>query len=149
MTVQPESPFSTDASALMAALSAELEAITGSGGAASFDAADAEGARAVFAVVRDEAGRAVGCGALRPVDDITAEVKRVFARVKGAGIGSRVLAYLEGKAREMGYTRLVLETRKINIRAVTFYQAKGYVVTENFGKYRGREEAVCMEKLIH
>jgi ribosomal protein S18 acetylase RimI-like enzyme len=42
----------------------------------------------------------------------------------------------------------VLETRKVNKKAVAFYLAKGYKVIENFGKYRGREEAVCFEKRI-
>jgi GNAT superfamily N-acetyltransferase len=148
IVIQAESPFSADAFALMAELSAELEALTGSGGALSFDAAHADCPRGVFAVARDEQGRAVGCGALRRLDDDTAEIKRVYARQKGAGVGSAVLEYLENQARQFGYSRLVLETRKVNKKAVAFYLAKGYKVIENFGKYRGREEAVCFEKRI-
>lgn len=148
ISVQPESPFSTDAAELLAELSAELEALTGSNGMGSFDPADAVGARAVFAVARDGHGRAVGCGALRPFDETTAEVKRVYARKKGAGVGSAVLAFLEVKAAELGYARLVLETRRLNEKAVAFYLAKGYAVIENFGKYKGREEAICLEKRL-
>jgi ribosomal protein S18 acetylase RimI-like enzyme len=53
---------------------------------------------------------------------------------------------LEQKARALGYTELVLETRKVNTAAVAFYRKLGYVECANYGKYVGREEAVCMSK---
>lgn len=147
-TVLQESPATPDAALLLGELSASLAAITGCGGEASFDSSDMGDPRAVFAVARTADGEAVGCGAFRPTDEKTAEIKRVFAREKGAGTGSAVLAFLEKRARELGYTRLVLETRKVNKRAVAFYLAKGYKVIENYGKYKGRDEAICFEKNI-
>lgn len=148
ITVRGEDPRTEDAARLLGGLSAELASITGSTGEASFDLSDMEEPGAVFAVARDSHGSAVGCGALRPLGGGAAEVKRVYACKKGNGVGSAVLSFLEQRAKELGYATLRLETRKVNERAVSFYLSKGYTVIENFGKYRGREEAICFEKKI-
>lgn len=148
ITVQDESPASQDAVMLLDALSDALEGITGSGGRASFDINDMDDPKAVFAVARDSAGLAVGCGALRPMDMDTAEIKRVFAREQGKGVGSAVVEYLEQRAKALGFTALRLETRVVNERAVTFYLSLGYVRIPNYGRYAGREEAVCFGKTI-
>lgn len=148
VTVQEEDPRSEDAAQLLLELSKELEALTGSTGEASFDLSDMDVTGAVFAIARDALGCAAGCGALRPAGDGVAEVKRVYTREKGIGVGSTILAFLEKRANELGYDTLRLETRKSNRRAVAFYLARGYSVTENYGKYRGRQEAVCFEKKL-
>ena len=79
---------------------------------------------------------------------MAAEVKRMYASVNGAGVGSAVLSYLESEAQKLGYTVLILETRAVNCRAVSFYLDRGYKRIANFGKYAGRPEAVCFEKRI-
>lgn len=90
----------------------------------------------------------MGCGAIRPISEATAEVKRMFAKVKGAGVGTEILHYLEVHAKELGYTALCLETRLINARAVAFYEKEGYYRIPNYGRYINRTEAVCFEKKI-
>ncbi|MBB3224369.1 GNAT family N-acetyltransferase [Pseudoduganella umbonata] len=141
-------PASDDAVALMRELSGVLRGITGDDGSASFDAA----ACTVFAIARDEAGRAVGCGALRPLGGDfgeIAEVKRMYARPgSGAAVGSAVLAFLEARAAALGYRGLWLETRKVNVRAVRFYERQGYLRIPNFGKYAGNDAAVCFGKRL-
>jgi ribosomal protein S18 acetylase RimI-like enzyme len=77
-----------------------------------------------------------------------AEVKRMFARPGQAGVGSAVLAYLEGEAAALGYRALWLETRLVNTRAVRFYEARGYARIPNYGRYAGRPEAACFEKRL-
>lgn len=155
-------PYHPDAVRLLAALSAELEAITGSSGQASFDLADVSDPRACFLVARDGHGAAVGCGALRPLAPELAEIKRMYAvpglgdaadggtvqRSTGGGVGSAVLARLEAEARLLGYRTLWLETRRINARAVAFYTARGYVQRPNYGRYAGNALAVCFEKQL-
>lgn len=59
-----------------------------------------------------EAGKAVGCGASIEISQDTAEIKRMYARKKSSGIGKRILSYLEAKAKENGFRRIILETRK-------------------------------------
>ncbi|SFG27384.1 Acetyltransferase (GNAT) family protein [Duganella sp. CF458] len=141
-------PCEPDAVALMAELDAALQAITGDSGRSGFSAEDTHGEAGRFAVARDAQGKALGCGALRPVGDSVAEIKRMYARPGSKGIGSAVLAWLEGEARRIGYRALRLETRLANRRAVQFYLAHGYRRTDNFGRYAGNPAAACFEKTL-
>jgi len=148
VTIAAADPASDDAQALMAALSQTLARLTGSDGRASFDVEDVRGDRARFAVARDARGRAVGCGALRPLADDVAEIKRMYAAPGTAGVGSAVLAFLEAEAARLGYAQAWLETRLVNARAVAFYERRGYARIENYGKYRGNAAAVCFGKRL-
>lgn len=148
ITIAEASPFSPDAASLMDELSECLEAITGSSGRGSFDPEDVCSGRSLFVVARNQNGEAVGCGAFRPMNDTTAEVKRMYAKNKGCGTGTKLLAYLEQRARTMGYTAIRLETRAVNTRAVAFYERNGYQRIHGYGKYENRPEAVCFEKSI-
>lgn len=146
--IRQENISSTDAIALLNELACELEHITGSSGNASFDVADVSDPRARFVVARDSSGSAVGCGAIRPMEDNVAEIKRVYARVKHAGIGAAILRYLEQEAAAIGFRTLRLETRAINRSAVDFYLRSHYRIIPNFGKYVGHTEAICFEKTL-
>ena len=153
LSVAAEDPAGADAQALMAALSQALAALTGSDGRASFDVEDVRGMRARFAVARDAQGRALGCGALRPLvaagaDGNVAEIKRMFAVPGTSGVGSAVLAFLEAEAVRLGYAQAWLETRRVNVRAVAFYERRGYARIDNYGRYRGNAEAVCFGKRL-
>jgi GNAT superfamily N-acetyltransferase len=57
---------------------------------------------AVVLVARDAGGEAVGCGALRPLGDGVAEIKRMYAvpAARGRGLSKLVLAGLEAAARD-------------------------------------------------
>ncbi len=128
-------------------LSETLEAITGSSGRASFNPAGvtAEGGCLLLATI---GGGAVGCGAFRRLHPGIVEVKRMYARPGTKGVGAALLAALESVAREMGYREAWLETRRVNQQAVRFYERHGYDLIDNFGKYRGRPEAVCFAKRL-
>src|SRR5207244_6983831 len=110
----------------------------------SFDADDVRGSRAIFVVARTADGAPVGCGAIRPMNDKVAEVKRMFAAPGTRGVGSAVLAHLEQEGRMLGYDEFWLETRLVNSNAVDFYQRKGYHKIPNFGKYAGNALAICL-----
>lgn len=137
---------SPDALMLLEALSKTLETITGSSGKASFDPAEMQGERTCFVIARNASGEPVGCGAIRPLQEDIAELKRMYAVPGYQGIGSAVLAHLEHAARQLGYRTIWLETRKVNTRAVAFYARNGYALIPNYGRYAGRNEAVCFGK---
>ena len=141
-------PGSADAQALMDELSDILAAITGSSGRASFDPDDVRAPRACFAIARDAHGRALGCGAFRPLDGSVAEVKRMLARPGTTGVGSAVLGFLEAEAARLGFAQLWLETRLVNARAVAFYERRGYARIPNYGRYVGNDAAVCFAKTL-
>jgi ribosomal protein S18 acetylase RimI-like enzyme len=146
-TVAPADPDSPGARALLGELGAALAAITGSDGAASFDAADVRGERACFLIARAADGRLAGCGALRPLDGNVAELKRMYAR-PGSGAGRFLLAALEDQAAAFGYAEIWLETRRVNGRAVAFYEKHGYRIIPSYGKYVGRADAICLGKAL-
>lgn len=146
VNISAESPFSPDAVSLMEELSQCLQSITGDSGKNSFDAHDVCNDRALFAIARNQAGKAIGCGAFRPMDQTKAEVKRMYAKEKGLGIGNKILSYLEQQAFDMGYKTLCLETRLVNTNAVSFYERNGYRKIPSYGKYIGRTNSICFEK---
>lgn len=131
---------------LQDALSDYLQHLTGSSGRASFDAA-ALGERGFFLLAQENAV-AVGCVAVRELSAGIGEIKRMYARPGTRGVGARLLRTLEQHARERGFHALWLETRKINQRAIDFYQRNGFRIRENYGTYIGRPEAVCFEKAL-
>ncbi len=90
----------------------------------------------------------VGCGAFRELSYDTAEVKRMYVRKKSSGIGNQILAYLEQRAKDLNYKRLILETRKCNKKAVSFYERNHYNAIPNYGRYENKEESICFEKVL-
>lgn len=143
--ISEEPVDSTDAGTLLEELSRELKGITGSDGRASFDPRDFAEQRSVFLIARNGQGQALGCGAIRPLSQDIAEIKRVYARTKGRGIGGAIVSALERRAAELGYRAVRLETRSVNTNAVAFYERLGYQRIENYGRYVGRADAVCFE----
>jgi GNAT superfamily N-acetyltransferase len=148
ITVLQVDPFCTESRELLDRLSDTLAQLTGSSGRASFDPAEMTVPGSLFAVARDDTGKAVGCGAYRPLQTGVAEIKRMYALPDTAGVGSAVLAYLEDQARRAGYAEAWLETRQVNERAMRFYQARGYRRIANFGRYAERSEAACFGKML-
>ena len=148
IVISAESPFSDDAISLMDELSKCLQYITGDSGKNSFDSNDVCNEKAIFVIARNRSGRAIGCGAFRPMNEITAEVKRMYAKEKEAGIGTMILSYLEQQAFNMGYKTMRFETRIVNAKAVLFYEKNGYRKISNYGKYAERANSICFEKRL-
>lgn len=146
ITVVKSDPFSSESHHLIELLSAELAVITGDNGKNNFAAEAMRDEKALWALAKNSQGKAVGCGAIRPLTQEIAELKRMFSDRSMPGIGSALLTFLEDAAKERGYIELRLETRHINHRAVNFYQKNGYTRMENYGPYIGRTEAVCFSK---
>ena len=103
-----------------------------------------------YILVAYDEGQAVGCGAIKPYDSNTMEVKRMYTlpKSRGKGIASYILSELENWAAELGADKCILETGKGQIEAVHFYPKNGYRVIENFGQYAGVENSVCFEKFV-
>ena len=148
MKIIKTSPKEADAIHLMEELSETLRSITGDSGKNSFNSDDVCVPRSLFVISYDESEEPVGCGAIRPIDEKIAEVKRMFAKVKTKGIGSEILSYLEMEARKLGYSTIWLETRLINEQAVSFYINRGYCKISNYGKYADNTKAICFEKKL-
>lgn len=134
---------------LIGALNAELTARYPEAGANHFqlDADEVAPGRGVF-LVAFAGDEAVGCGAVRRLDQATAEIKRMYvvpAR-RGGGVGRTLLDALEEHARELGIERLVLETGVRQPEAIALYERAGFAVIPPFGEYIGSDLSVCMAK---
>ena len=115
----------------------------------NFKAAQIAGGRGTFVIARID-GRAVGCGAIRLLDDATAEVKRMYVEpeLRGRHVGRAVLDALEEKARELGVRRLVLETGVHQHAAIALYVRAGFSRCDCWGEYLTSPTSVCYAKEI-
>lgn len=93
---------------------------------------------------------AVGCGAFKPFDEKTVEIKRMFTlpEHRGKGIASALLKELEAWAKELQYSNAVLETGARQPEAISLYLKCGYQRIENYGQYAGIENSLCFEKHV-
>ena len=93
---------------------------------------------------------AVSCGAIKEYSSDTMEVKRMFTinEFRGKGFASQVLDELESWAKELGYTKCILETGKKLPEAVRLYQKKGYNRIQNFNQYIHMENSICFQKIL-
>ena len=106
--------------------------------------------RTAFVVARLD-GRAVGCGALRAIDESTVELKRMFVApaARRRGVARRILAEAEALARAFGYGKIILETGVFQPEALALYRSAGYLPTPAYGRYVGRSDAFCFAKFLH
>ena len=109
-------------------------------------------ASGVLLVARDDAGAALGCGAVRPLAGAqgVGEVKRVFVRAaaRGSGTGRRLMEALEAEARAAGWTTLMLETGCKQTAAIALYEGTGWRRRAPFGGYPNDPESIFMEKTL-
>ena len=70
----------------------------------------------------------IGSGALRKLDDQTAELKRMWLleAYHGQGVGYRLITQLFDFARQQGYIRVRLQTSPEQVRALAFYRQVGF-----------------------
>ena len=92
----------------------------------------------------------VGCGAIKPYEEITAEIKRMFVRPekRGQGLASQILFELENWAKELEFKKVILETGEKQIEAIHLYRKRNYDIIENFGQYKDVENSVCFQKIL-
>ncbi len=90
----------------------------------------------VLVVRVGEGGEAVGCGALKLVDGGIAEIKRMWIhpRVRGQGLGGRLLDALETAAYAEDRTVTRLDSNSRLGAAIAMYRARGYREVAPFNK---------------
>ncbi|MDA4116392.1 MAG: GNAT family N-acetyltransferase [Thaumarchaeota archaeon] len=147
--VDAADPRGPEAAELIRLLSAELARRydymeDGSGG---FKPEDAMGPRGAFVIGRVD-GNPVACGAIRPLEEDVAELKRVFVKVgfRGRGYSKAIVKDLERQARARGYRVMRLETGVRQPEAISLYESLGYHRISNYGEYRDSGLSVCFEK---
>ncbi|GAL35317.1 predicted acetyltransferase [Vibrio maritimus] len=138
-------PKCEDFSVLVQELNTALDLITADTGESSFERDEfnpvTDGCIVVYAQ-----DKAIACGIFRKHQDGSCELKRMFSKVKGAG--SYLISQLEWYARQKGYERAVLSTRRVNELAINFYKRQGYREIEPYGKYVHTDRSICLGKAL-
>ncbi|MDE7361600.1 MAG: GNAT family N-acetyltransferase [Oscillospiraceae bacterium] len=95
----------------------------------------AENIEKVWVVLEDNAP--IGCVAYRTKTDDTGEVKRLFIRsgYRGKGISKALLSEVKSYAKDLGCTKLFLDTRITLEPAVSLYRSFGFEITFRQGLY--------------
>ena len=86
----------------------------------------------------------IGSGAIRKLDDTTAELKRIWLleSYQGRGIGFQLINRLFEFALSRGYRRVRLQTSPQQIRAIKFYKSLGF---SEIPSYNFENGSVSME----
>jgi GNAT superfamily N-acetyltransferase len=80
-------------------------------------------------------GAPVAGGSLRAYDG-TGEIKRMWVHPewRGAGLGSRILRFLEAEAVALGHRIVRLDTRRVLPEAIALYERSGYRAIERYNE---------------
>jgi len=147
MTITIELPDQPEVIALIAQLDAYQDTLYPPESRHALDLTSLKQPNVVFAVARDNAGRAIGCGAIVLYPQF-GELKRMYVspRCRGQGVAKKLLALLESQAIGSGCKLLKLETGPYQHEALALYASAGYERGEPFGDYKNDPLSVFMQK---
>jgi putative acetyltransferase len=147
MQITFEHPDQPDVHALIAELDAYLYALYPADSVYAMDIAALQDPGVCFAVIRDGAGAALGCGAI-VIKPGYGEIKRIFVRpaARGRGLARRLIETLEAKAVAHGCAMFMLETGPTQHEALILYRRLGYSERGPFGDYPANQHSLFMAK---
>jgi putative acetyltransferase len=147
MTIAIELPDQPEVIALIAELDAYQDTLYPPEGRHALDLTTLKQPNVLFAVARDSAGRAIGCGAIVLYPEF-GEIKRMYVRPhgRGRGVAKKLLALLESHAIGSGCKLLKLETGPYQHEALALYASAGYERRGPFGDYMKDPLSVFLQK---
>jgi len=147
MRIALESPDQPEVIALIAELDAYQDSLYPPEARYALDLAALCRPEVLFAVARDDHGRAMGCAAVVLRQEF-GELKRMFVSplVRGQGVARRLLALLEAEAVARSCRMLMLESGHYQTEALALYEACGFTRRGPYGDYRDDPLSVFMEK---
>ena len=152
VTIRQETPLQDDVRELVALLNEHLLPLSPIEFQFKMTVDQMADADTTVFVARDEAGRAVGIGALKVADGGEAEVKRMFTRpeVRGQRVGVALLEAITDLARHKGIGHLMLETGTGPgfDGAHRLYSRAGFTVRGPFFDYPDSEWSAFFEKRL-
>jgi len=103
-----------------------------------------------YVLIAYENEKPAGCGAIKEFSQEIMEVKRMFVlpNCRGKGIAYKILNELEKWAKELNYSKCILETGYKQPEAIALYKKAGYKIIPNYDQYIGVENSICFEKIL-
>ena len=149
VTIAIETPLQDDVRGLVEKLNAHLLPLSPLEFQFKMTVEQMAGSDTTLFVARDEAGKAVGMGALKVHSAELGEVKRMFTdpAVRGQRVGSRLLDAIVALARSKGLPVLMLETGTGDgmAEAHRLYTRSGFVARGPFMDYPDSEWSAFFE----
>jgi GNAT superfamily N-acetyltransferase len=101
-------------------------------------------------IVAYDNGKPIGCGCFKNFNSDTVEIKRMFltANYRGMGISKLILKELENWAKDLGFSKAILETGIKQYEAIGLYEKVGYARIDNYGQYKDIMTSLCFEKKL-
>jgi len=148
VTVEQESPLQGEVAELVRQLNEYLSSLTPDEFNFFMSVEEMNEPATTLFVARNEAGKAVGIGALRREDAELAEVKRMYTlpEVRRQGVGGKLLDAIVKLARDEGVAKLVLETGNEHPDAWRLYESRGFTRCGPVLDYPDSEWSVFYEK---
>jgi putative acetyltransferase len=146
MTIAIEFPDQPEVIALIAELDAYQDTLYPPESRHALDLTALKQPNVLFAVARDNAGRAIGCGAIVLYPEF-GEIKRMYVSPhgRGRGVAKKLLALLGSQAIASGCKLLKLETGPYQHEALALYASAGYERRGPFGDYTNDPLSVFMQ----
>ena len=90
----------------------------------------------------------IAIGAWKPVDEKTAEIKRIYVRpaYRRQGVASGLIQALEDHAAAAGFRQFILETARNTDASHQLYLSLGYQIIDYYGSPAGAENCLCFYK---
>ncbi len=151
MVLRPESLDAPVVRELIGELDAELDALYPEPGANHFELPTADAFLVAWEPVAGGRERALGCGAVRLIDEGVGELKRMYVRpeARGRRVAGLLLTALETTALGLGCRRLVLETGTRQVAAMALYRRHGYAEIPCWGEYlQSADTSTCLGKAL-
>lgn len=82
----------------------------------------------LFVVIENKEGHLVGAAGIYPIDLHICELRKMYfmSQLRGKGLGREVLEIMINEAKQLGFTRMILETASVLKEAVTLYERFGF-----------------------
>jgi GNAT superfamily N-acetyltransferase len=127
----------------------EMKSLYGGRGPGPLTAAEFVAPDGCF-VVAVHHGADVGCGGFHRIHPAVAEIKRMFVEraARGAGVGRRILRFLEQTALAAGCDEAWLETGSEQPPAIALYTAAGYRPIPPYGEFKEDDRSRCFRRTL-